>query len=203
LAGSGIQLYLQNGEWPLLTLGDKVSAAGTVSKTKSYGTRVLIKQGTDIKVISASMPPQPVILELEELSDDYEGWLINITGQVTRKDSKSLTLLKGEKTLKVNFKHDGPWPQVPLQTEVSVTGFLVINNGEFRLWPRTQEDIYFDRPEAGEVAGVSDITIETTNSSLLGYIFIGLALLIIVAGWWWEKKGWPKPIELWQKLWHK
>ncbi|MFH1866587.1 MAG: lamin tail domain-containing protein, partial [Patescibacteria group bacterium] len=47
LAGSGIQLYLQNGEWPLLTLGDKVSAAGTVSKTKSYGTRVLIKQGTD------------------------------------------------------------------------------------------------------------------------------------------------------------
>ncbi len=205
LVGSGIQLYLStNDRWPELEIGDQVIASGTISQTKSYGTRILIKQGADIKIINSGELPIPANIELEEITSQQQGWFITTTGTVTRQDKTSFTLLAGEKTLKINYKTKDTWPELAENNQVTVTGFLVLTNSESRLWPRDPNDIVIaSEPTEGKILGTSDIIIETEKTNWLGYIFIGLALAIIMIGWLWEKKHWPSPAELWQKLWRK
>ena len=204
LAGSGLQLYLNNGSWPEFVPGDRVQVTGTVSQTKAYGSRLLVAQVQDIKLLEKTSAPPAKEMSISDLSEDYEGWLIQVEGEVTRKDKTSVTLLNNDQILKVNFKNNGPWPDFAVGNQVSATGFLVLTNGEFRLWPRDADDVVLASAAAsGEVAGVSDIVIEPTNNNWLGYFFIALAVLIILAGWWWEKHGRPKPVELWQKIWNK
>ncbi|MFA4937027.1 MAG: lamin tail domain-containing protein [Patescibacteria group bacterium] len=205
LAGSGIQLFLSTADsWPNLLPGDQIMVTGTVSQTKSYGARMLVKAGSDVTVINSVEPPEPINMELEELAPQHQGWFITTSGAVTRYDKTSLTLLVGDKTLKVNYKTEDTWPELTTNNQVTVTGFLVLTNGELRLWPRSADDIVIANEQPlGKVEGISNTIIDTEPTNWLGYMFIGLALMIIVIGWWWEKKHWPKPVELWQKIWRK
>lgn len=204
LSGSGLQLYLNNGAWPSLAPGDRVQVSGTVSQTQAYGSRLLVAKPEDLHLLEKVTPPPPTEMVIADLSENYEGWLIRIKGEVTRKDKTSVTLLDGDKTIKANYKNAGPWPDLALNSQASVTGFLVLADGEFRLWPRDADDIVSSSTiETGRVAGATDTVITPTKNNWLGYIFIALAALVIIAGWWWEKHGRPKPGELWQKIWKK
>ncbi len=191
LAGSGLQITLQQGDWPELEVGDLISVQGTVSQTISYGTRLLVKNPADIFIAERKVNiPQATNLEMEELTQDYAGWLITLAGEITKLDTKSLTLTHRDQSIKVALKYNGSWPKIKVGDQIKVTGFLVINNNEFKLWPRSAEDIVIDQEAIGRVAGVQDVAAisKNTNSNLLGYFFIAAAILILVVGYWWEKR---------------
>ncbi len=202
LSGSGLQLYLSAGEWPELVIGDEVSVTGTVSQTKSYGTRLLVKGADNINVLGFTGESNPTELAIKDISNKYESWFVTLNGEIIDSKSNNLVIADEDKTLKIYFKTGINKPVLAVGQKIKVTGFLVINNGEFRLWPRESEDIEILGSEP-RVEGASDTNIATVKHNYLGYGFIILALAIILLGYIWEKKKWPKPRELIVKIFSK
>lgn len=190
LAGSGLQLTLSQGEWPELNIGDLVSARGAVSQTISYGSRLLVKTPIDISLIeSKAKIPKPINLKIKDLTNSHAGWLISLTGEISKIDKKSLTLTQDGQSIKIVLKYNGSWPNIKKGNQITANGFLVVNNNEFKLWPRQTEDVIIDQSTPERVAGIQDVNIpKKSTSNLLGYFFIAAAVLIIIIGYWWEKR---------------
>ena len=204
----GLQLNLTVGSWPALAWGDVIKVKGSASHTKTYGTRLNVRSPDDINVLKNETPPEPLVLNLADIDELYEGRLIKTSGLVANKGSNWFTIESDDKTLHVTLKNrELSWPKLSADNHIEITGLITLSDGELRLWPRVPQDIILNQPTSVEaVAETIDLS-KKEPTDWRGYIVLIFLGLILLIGWLWEKgklaKFYQKAIEfLRQKIKH-
>lgn len=138
----GVQVYMYKKDFPNLSVGDRIEIIGEISE--SYGnTRVKIKEKNDIKKIDHPGDPLPKVVEIADLQEQYEGWLVQINGEITELKSSYMYVDDGTEEIKVYFKRGTGINKKILQAGdiVSITGLLAQTKSGYQILPRSQTDI--------------------------------------------------------------
>ncbi|MFZ2979181.1 MAG: lamin tail domain-containing protein, partial [Candidatus Magasanikiibacteriota bacterium] len=78
----GVQVYMYKKDFPDLKVGDRIEISGEISE--SYGnTRIKLASKDDIKKIDHPGDPEPLIVEVADVQEQMEGWLVQVSGEVT------------------------------------------------------------------------------------------------------------------------
>ncbi|MDP2692639.1 MAG: lamin tail domain-containing protein [bacterium] len=138
---SGVQVYMYSKDFPDFKVGDEIQITGEISL--AYGeTRVKIKNKADIVILGEGelMPQQ---IEISEISENYEGNLLQITGEVTEKKSTHIYLDDGSEEVKVYFKENANIGKGNFAAgdTLTVVGVLGETTAGFQLMPRSDSDI--------------------------------------------------------------
>jgi len=144
----GIQLYLMSGEWPALSLGDRIQVAG---QTADYhGEReIRVSSVEDVVQLGPGDLPTPVVIRTGEVGEGREGQLVQVYGAVTRWSTGALYLDDGSGEVKIHIKQSTgirrPW--VERGQFFSAIGIVsqyaeeMPYEGGYRLLPRLAQDL--------------------------------------------------------------
>ncbi|MFA4818224.1 MAG: lamin tail domain-containing protein [Patescibacteria group bacterium] len=193
---AGIQINLSGGGWPNLKVGDLVKIQATLSRTATYGTRLLLRQPEQLNIIGQVQLPEPSLINLSDIGDDNEGQLITTTGKVSKSLARSFTLTNTDSNLTVSLKNSTlKWPKVKNNDELSVTGFVAVTKDGIRLLARSPQDIItkFSAPAA---PAVLDLSQPAKSNNLPGYILVGGVILAGLGIYLWQKFNWPHLVDL-------
>jgi PKD repeat protein len=142
LAGSGIQVYSYQKNFPNLKVGDYLEVIGELNEYKGE-LRIKVSSKEDIKVLETKPAPQPKEVKTGEIDEDLEGSLVMITGEVIERQSNYLYLDDGSGEVKVYFKKTTgiKRPKLKEGDWLKVVGIVSQYNEEYRILPRYQTDI--------------------------------------------------------------
>ena len=178
---NGIQIYSVSYPYPDLKIGDLVKVSGTTSASGGEVRITVPKQGS-ILIIAQGEHPVPLPIIAETISDEYEGILITITGEVVEIKGTTVWIDDGTGEIRVVLKDaTGLTGQdFVLQARYSITGIVSETSSGYRMLPRGQGDI---KAESDAVLGAST---ESSPSSRSGgphlyYIIAALAVMSIAA----------------------
>jgi len=187
LAGSGVQVYFSQEEWPDLKLGDVVSLVGEVSSVRGE-TRLKLAQADDVQVVRSGEPPEPHVVKTGEVDEDKEGWLVTVQGHVSKTSGDTFYIDDGSGEVKVYIKESTgiEKPKMKKGMAVTVTGVVSETSSGYRVLPRWQEDI-----RLGLVAGMTSFPATGLRQGYgrqagpSGYVGLVLWVLIclFVGGW--------------------
>ncbi len=198
LAGSGLQLNLTTTALLDIKRGQKIKVNGSVSQTKTYGTRLIVKSTEDIKILSEEDEPIPHKIDINYLTVEHEGWLVTATGQIIQRGSNWFVLENNDASLRINLKNKThKWPKLATNERVNITGLVTLSQGELKLWPRLPDDIEIIKPQ-GNLATSNNI-IDFSRPEPIdwrGYIILFLLAILLSGGWWWQKRKLPMPWQL-------
>ncbi len=138
----GVQIYMHKKDFPNISLGDEVEVIGEVSE--AYGqTRVKVAQKEDIQIINHPGIPQAAVVDIAQVYDNYDGWLVQISGEITEAKSSHLYVDDGTEEVKVYIKRGTGIKKHLFQVGdlVNVTGIVVKTKNGYQLLPRSQKDI--------------------------------------------------------------
>lgn len=195
LAGSGIQVYSYQKNFPNLKVGDYLEVVGELAEYKGE-LRIKVSSKEDIKVLETKPAPQPKEVKTGEIDEDLEGSLVMITGEVIEKQSNYLYLDDGSGEVKVYFKKTTgiKRPELKEGDWVKVVGIVSQYGEEYRLLPRYQNDIEIikkptetDKFQAAGALSETKSLFEKINSfsksEKIKYLSLSaLTLLIILIG---------------------
>lgn len=182
----GIQIYLHDGSYPALALGDVVELTGELS-TSHGERRIKLDEGTDIHMNSETFSIKPMFYPVTDIEELLVGQLISTKGQIQSKNGTKLVIeqlgtmfvvyLKSNPAIDPNLFERGDL--------ITITGVLSVYDGELRIRPRSSEDIAVD--QSAEVATASsEISDQTpTPSSQAGTILLlsTMGVLGLLALW--------------------
>jgi PKD repeat protein len=199
LAGSGIQVNVSGENLPTIKIGDRVKIAGTLSRTVSSGSKIIVRSGDKIAILGQDNSPTPLLLSLGEVTEEQEGELITTTGIVNQTSSTSFTISEGSDNLRVSLKNrELKWPKITIGTKATITGFVSISRGSVRLLARSPEDVILK--QAPPQTTTIDLSAPTNNTNWQGYLFLGLLAILLGGAYLWERYRLPSPIELIKKF---
>lgn len=138
----GVQVYMYKKDFPNLKVGDRIEVTGEI--TESYGnTRIKLATKDDIKKIDHPGDPQPKIVDIADIGEPLEGWLIEINGEITEIKGSYIYVDDGTEEVQVYFKTGTGINKKILQVGdlVSVTGLVYQTKSGYQVLPRNQEDI--------------------------------------------------------------
>lgn len=138
----GIQVYMNKKDFPLLAVGDLVEVSGEISA--AYGeTRIKTSVRDDIKLLKQDNPPLPREVEIAGISEEFEGGLIKVKGEITELKSSYMYVDDGTEELKVYFKKGAGIDKSVLRVgdTVEAVGLLGSTRAGYQLLPREQNDI--------------------------------------------------------------
>jgi len=138
----GVQVYMYKKDWPILRVGDRVEIKGEISQ--AYGnTRIKLKEKSDIQIIDHPGDPQPKVAEIAEIGEPLEGYLLTVHGEITERKGSYMYVDDGTEEVKVYFKRGTGINKKIYKVGdlVEVTGLVYQSRSEFRLLPRSVEDI--------------------------------------------------------------
>lgn len=182
LSGSGIQVYMFKKDFPDLKIGDTVDIEGTLSE--AYGEkRIKLASRDSIKSVSSGQAPAPREIAANEIGESMEGSLVKIGGEIIEVKKDSWYLADGEKEIKVLLKEGANIPSdlVKAGDKVEITGIVSQYNKEYRLLPRSIDDINILQP-----AGATNSAAETPQNQeskgfgIKDYLFVGIPSLLLV-----------------------
>lgn len=156
LAGSGIQIYFYRANWPELERGDTVTLTGEL--VESYNeTRIKISSSEDILVVGHTKEPVAHQMNLENIHEEIEGWLVNVSGMIQSIDNDRLILEDDGSSLKVIAKEGTgiAFDELNIGDEIQITGIVSQYYDEYRLLPRDIGDIEIVNPETAGLAGLT------------------------------------------------
>lgn len=138
---AGVQVYKFDKQFPALKVGDVVEVRGEVSQTKQ-GARVKLSRKEDVRVVGR----QDVRASAHDVSDIDEtmvGQLVQVHGEITEKNGRSLFVDDGSAEIKVYMKNGVSVDRATLKVggEIAVVGTIVKGSAGLQLLPRSQEDI--------------------------------------------------------------
>jgi len=138
----GVQVYMYNKDFPDLKIGDRVEIIGEISEVYNE-TRIKLSNRDDIKIIDHPGDPIPKVVEIADLQEPYEGWLVQINGEITELKSSYMYVDDGTEEIKVYFKRGAGINKKILQAGdlVSITGLLAQTKTGYQILPRSQEDL--------------------------------------------------------------
>lgn len=183
---NGLQLNLTSGLWPKLERGDLIHINGSVSHTKTYGTRLNVSSADSIKILNKELIPEPEALKLKYITTKHEGLLIKVSGKISNKGNNWFDLEDEAGRLRITLRNQAlGWPKLSNE-QVEVTGLITLNQNELRLWPRSPDDInVIKNLETNNSPEIIDLT-EKDKTDWRGYAVLFLLGILLVAGWLWE-----------------
>jgi hypothetical protein len=143
LSGSGLEVVLENGSWPEMELGNIVELTGKVSQ--SYGQkRVRVENPNDLSIIDSENEPMALSLEISDVGEDYESYLVKITGTISELSSSSMIVADEENNQAEVYIKRGPkisLKDYEVGQKVSISGVIIQNKDKYQILPRFTEDI--------------------------------------------------------------
>ena len=181
----GIQIYMYKKDFPDLEIGDKVEVRGELSESGGEA-RLKVSEKENIKKIGHVDIPQPRVTEISEIGETFEGWLIEINGEITDMKGSYMYVDDGTDEIKVYFKRGAGINKDEFQEGdiVSVAGLVHQTKSEYQLLPRFSEDIvktgvveeFVTKIEEQKQENVADLAEKylTATAGGLTAIFVGL-----------------------------
>jgi len=194
LAGSGIQVYSYKKDFPQLAVGDYVEVIGEISEAGGE-RRIKTVSAADIKVLERQECPEPHQLEISEIGESCEGFLIKLSGTVLEKNGSNIYIDDGtgETKIYINKNTGIDISQIDEGDLLSVIGIVSETKTGYRILPRQQSDLQL----VGEVKGAAEEIASHTNWSQLEKYFLALMIFLGVINVWlmwhnWQlkKSGW-------------
>lgn len=150
LAGSGVQVYFSEDEYPELAPGDKVKITGELSSYLGE-TRVKLASVSDMAVSGKAEPPLPHQVKTGEVSESLEGFLVVVIGRVSETSGDTFYVDDGSGEVKIFIKDSTgiEKPKMKKGDLVTIIGVVSQTTSGYRILPRFQEDV-----RLGAVAGL-------------------------------------------------
>mgnify|MGYP001565683513 CR=1 FL=1 len=143
VAGSGIQVYLYDKNFPKLNLGDEIEISGELSSYDNEA-RINLSSKNDIKILQKDQPINLEEIKISEINENTEGYLVKIKGEITE-TSGNVFYVSDEtnKPIQVYIKESTniEKPRMTKGDQVEITGIVSQNKLEYRILPRFQSDI--------------------------------------------------------------
>ena len=181
----GIQIYLHDGSYPVLAIGDVIELTGELS-TSHGERRIKLNEGTDIRMSSETLSAQPTFYSITEIEEHLVGQLISTKGQIQSKSATKLVIEQFGSTIVIYLKSN---PAIdPNQFErgdlITVTGVLSQYDGELRIRPRSLEDVKIDESTQAVTGSTQTPDQTPTQESQAGMILLlstiaGIGLLAV------------------------
>ncbi|MFA6304139.1 MAG: lamin tail domain-containing protein [Patescibacteria group bacterium] len=181
-----VEIYLGSAPLQQIHIGDVVELSGKISITKDRA-RINLSKDSQVLVLDHLKDIQPSVINIQDLQDDLLGALIQINGQLIKKQSGRLIVADDNGEIRVDVKEGVKEAAVNFKEGdyVSITGILVLGTDGYRLFPRTVNDVV-----TFQVLGASETTptitpqiIQATSAKTnkMQYLFFsGSGLLAII-----------------------
>ncbi|MBU1039129.1 lamin tail domain-containing protein [Patescibacteria group bacterium] len=194
LQGSGLQVtWSDNVIIPNIKTGDTIELQGKISRSETYGTRLLIYKNDPLKIIANQPAPQAKEINLNDLNEDLEGEFVTLTGTINKYSASQLTLEQNEDTLVVLLKNKNlKWPVFTLGSPIKITGFVVQTKTGLKLWARSPEDIFITPPELNPLADQPEINLSKQTNNWLSYSLLTVIIIGLLINLFWQKYKLPK-----------
>jgi comEA protein len=187
IAGSGVQIYFSKKDFPELALGDKIQISGTISSYYNE-TRVKIANKNDIKILSQNNEePIPHKILLDEIGEEYEGSLIEISGDITEIKPPYFWIDDGSAEARAYVKKTAPIDldkiNLKIGDHITLTGIVSETTSGYRILPRYESDFLI-----GKTLGTST---EKNNKKVVWpyYVFPAiLAIALVIGGILWKNR---------------
>ncbi|MCO6451669.1 MAG: lamin tail domain-containing protein [Caldilineales bacterium] len=141
-ASAGIKLYLREGAYPDLQVGDRVRVSGYVREF--HGQRELSVPGPAwLTFLSAGSAPRARYIRSGWAGEAFESRLVMVVGEVTGFRGNSFWLDDGSGAVQISVDEDLPWrrPYFNAGERWAVTGVVSEWDGKYRILPRFESDI--------------------------------------------------------------
>lgn len=177
--GSGIQIYFSKADFPELKLGDQIEITGKLSE--SYNEkRINISDKQDIQVLVAGPAPEPISVEISDIGESLEGYLVVFEGTVLEVKGAKIYVKNQDNEIEVNIKKTtGIKHEIKEGDRVRITGIVSQKKDVYIILPRYQADlqileVYKSREEMPGKPSEDKIVSESENNMIYYYIFAGL-----------------------------
>lgn len=154
IAGSpGVQVYNYKKDFPALNVGDYVEVSGEISLSAGE-QRIKTGGKNDIKIIEHRPAPKAIKLACDQVSEEYLGRLVEISGEVTERKSSTVILDDGtDETVVYIKKASGISPSsIKAGNKISAVGIVGKTASGVRVMPRSNDDIVRKDEESAEQA---------------------------------------------------
>lgn len=151
LTGSGIRVFLQSLPGNNLAVGTRIALSGEVG---SYHNELQLKvtDPATIKILETGIELAPHDIKTGEVGESTEGYLVRVSGQVTRNEGETFFLDDGTGEAKIYLKDSTgiEKPKIRKGDTFTVVGFVSQYDETYRVLPRYQSDLTL-----GRVAGLA------------------------------------------------
>ncbi|MBT6294792.1 MAG: PKD domain-containing protein [Candidatus Magasanikbacteria bacterium] len=180
----GVQVYMHKKNFPEFALGDEISVVGEISQVNGEA-RVKVKESTDITVLTHPGVPDPILLDVSDVHELYEGWLAQVSGEVTEVKGSHFYLDDGTEEVKVYLKRGTGLTKkdIIVGNLVQVSGIIGKTRQGYQLLPRSVEDVVHTgsvvKSGDGESVNVVDKDVKD-GSSIKRYLLVTLFGLLCI-----------------------
>lgn len=183
LAGSGVQLYLSDEDFPDLVLGDTLKVIGEIGSYLGE-TRLKLASAKDVTKIKTVEAPLPHAVKTGEVGEDFEGFLVVVAGKVTETSGDTFYVDDGSGEVKVFIKESTEIekPKMKKGDLVTITGVVSQTTSGYRVLPRFQEDV-----RLGAVAGLKTFPATGVTQQVA---WSGRTLVLVLAALWLPALTW-------------
>lgn len=142
VAGSGIQIYSYRKDFPDIATGDIIDVSGILQES-SDEMRVRITGKDAISIVSHGATPLPKTTETGDISEETEGYLVSLKGEVIEVRWPYVFVDDGSGEVRVYIKKSTGIEKRKLYAgdELSVTGIVSQTAAGYRVLPRYESDI--------------------------------------------------------------
>ena len=143
LAGSGIQVYLYNKDFPELNLGDEIEISGELSSFENEA-RIKLSSKNDIKILKKNQPINREEIKVDKINKNTEGYLVKIKGEITETSGNTFYVTdETNEEIKIYIKESTniKKPKMKEGDQVEITGIVSQTESGYRILPRFQDDI--------------------------------------------------------------
>ncbi len=174
-----IQIYSYKKDFPLLNIGDLVEITGILSNYHGE-LRLKISGRDDIVNLGTAEILKPKVIQIEDIDSEVKNGLVEIRGELTEKKRSTWWLDDKTGEVKIYIKQNTQINDHGLEVgdSLDVIGLLSFYKGEYRILPRTPDDVMI----VNKILGSSTSTTGEGNSSVNIPIYIKYILAILVAG---------------------
>ncbi len=192
----GVQVYMHSKDFPNLSVGDVIEITGEISEA-SGETRVKLKEKTDITILKHDAMPAAKSIDIAAIGEEYEGWLIEVHGEITEIKSSYMYIDDGTDEVKVYFKRGAGINTKIYQLGdlVQLTGIVSQTKTGYRLLPRSSTDIVKTgvvedvvvRQEAVKEESSKEVAEKYLTATAGGLTALLVGLVAKTKGEWWQK----------------
>lgn len=191
------EIYNYKKYFPLLKLGDYISATGVVggSADNKY---LKTKSAADIKIIKAGEPLAPEKISTADFIPENLNKLVQANGTVETKNGQTIILSDGGESFNLYLKSSANVSAKNIKAGQKITAIGILSNvsGALAIMPRNQADLILVSSPAASSSDVAGIVLgaatgssawtmpapENKNSPLIYILIIAGGIIIVLGG---------------------
>lgn len=179
----GVQIYSYKKEFPEIIVGDQILVTGELVESNGE-SRIKLSSVDDITILEPGPAPEPKELDILDAGENYEGWLVQIDGEVTEKKSSHLWIDDGTDEIKIYIKKGTSisTKELSIGDTVSVIGLVSQTKSGYQILPRSQEDLQVLKKSTAQEAVEKIENTSSKKQHIATYLSggsIGLGLVLI------------------------